>query len=83
LSKLAPSEVTSKTLAGDPIVAVVNQANGQSIGGIKVMSEYGWFAARPSGTEDIYKVYGESFRGKAHLDTVLEEAQAMVDRALT
>jgi len=83
LSKLAPSEVTSKTLAGDPIVAVVNEANGQSIGGIKVMSEYGWFAARPSGTEDIYKVYGESFRGKAHLDTVLEEAQAMVDRALT
>jgi phosphoglucomutase len=82
LSKLAPGQVTSKTLAGDPIVAVVNQANGQAIGGIKVMSEQAWFAARPSGTEDIYKVYGESFRGKEHLAKVLEEAQAMVDRAL-
>jgi phosphoglucomutase len=82
LSKLAPGEVTSKTLAGDPIVEVVNKADGQPIGGIKVISEFGWFAARPSGTEDIYKVYGESFRGKDHLDKVLEEAQAMVDRAL-
>ena len=82
LSKLAPEQVTSKTLAGDPIVAVVNQANGQAIGGIKVMSEQAWFAARPSGTEDIYKVYGESFRGKDHLAKVLEEAQAMVDKAL-
>ena len=82
LSRLAPEQVTSKTLAGDPIVAVVNQANGQAIGGIKVMSEQAWFAARPSGTEDIYKVYGESFRGKEHLATVLEEAQAMVDKAL-
>jgi phosphoglucomutase len=81
LSKLAP-EVTSKTLAGDPIVAIVNQANGQAIGGIKVMSDQAWFAARPSGTEDIYKVYGESFRGKEHLAKVLEEAQAMVDGAL-
>jgi phosphoglucomutase len=82
LSKLAPAQVTSKTLAGDPIVAVVNQANGQAIGGIKVMSDQAWFAARPSGTEDIYKVYGESFRGKDHLAKVLEEAQAMVDAAL-
>jgi phosphoglucomutase len=82
LSKLAPEQVTSKTLAGDPIVAVVNQANGQAIGGIKVMSDQAWFAARPSGTEDIYKVYGESFRGKEHLAKVLEEAQAMVDKAL-
>jgi len=82
LAKLAPSQVTSKTLAGDPIVSVVNQANGQAIGGIKVMSEQAWFAARPSGTEDIYKVYGESFRGKDHLAKVLEEAQAMVDGAL-
>jgi phosphoglucomutase len=82
LSKLAPAQVTSKTLAGDPIVAVVNQANGQPIGGIKVMSDQAWFAARPSGTEDIYKVYGESFRGKDHLAKVLEEAQAMVDAAL-
>lgn len=82
LSRLAPDQVTSKTLAGDPIVSVVNQANGQAIGGIKVMSEQAWFAARPSGTEDIYKVYGESFRGKEHLAKVLEEAQAMVDKAL-
>ncbi|SEV91760.1 phosphoglucomutase (alpha-D-glucose-1,6-bisphosphate-dependent) [Luteibacter sp. 329MFSha] len=82
LSKLQPSQVTSKTLAGDPIVEVTNQAGGQGIGGIKVISEQGWFAARPSGTEDIYKVYGESFRGEAHLRDVLAEAQAMVDRAL-
>lgn len=82
LSKLAPTQVTSTTLAGDPIVDVTNQAGGQGIGGIKVVSDQGWFAARPSGTEDIYKVYGESFRGKDHLQTVLQEAQAMVDRAL-
>jgi phosphoglucomutase len=83
LSKLAPDQVTSKTLAGDPIVQVINQADGQPIGGIKVMSEQAWFAARPSGTEDIYKVYGESFRGKQHLEQVLAEAQAMVDGALS
>jgi phosphoglucomutase len=82
LSKLSPDQVTSKTLAGDKIIEVVNKAGGQSIGGIKVISEQGWFAARPSGTEDIYKVYGESFRGPDHLAKVLEEAQAMVDKAL-
>jgi len=82
LSKLSPEQVTSKTLAGDAITAVVNQAGGQAIGGIKVISEQAWFAARPSGTEDIYKVYGESFRGADHLEKVLEEAQAMVDKAL-
>ncbi|HEY4091049.1 MAG TPA: phosphoglucomutase (alpha-D-glucose-1,6-bisphosphate-dependent) [Luteibacter sp.] len=82
LSKLDPAQVTSKTLAGDPITTVINQADGQPIGGIKVISAQGWFAARPSGTEDIYKVYGESFRGKEHLARVLEEAQAMVDKAL-
>jgi phosphoglucomutase len=82
LSKLAPAQVSSKTLAGDAITSVVNQADGQPIGGIKVMSDQAWFAARPSGTEDIYKVYGESFRGKEHLAKVLEEAQAMVDQAL-
>jgi len=82
LSKLDPAQVTSKTLAGDPITTVINQADGQPIGGIKVSSAQGWFAARPSGTEDIYKVYGESFRGKDHLARVLEEAQAMVDKAL-
>jgi phosphoglucomutase len=82
LSKLQPAQVTSTTLAGDAITAVINQADGQPIGGIKVSSAQGWFAARPSGTEDIYKVYGESFRGKEHLAQVLEEAQAMVDKAL-
>ncbi|MGN6480508.1 phosphoglucomutase (alpha-D-glucose-1,6-bisphosphate-dependent) [Luteibacter sp.] len=82
LSRLDPAQVTSKTLAGDPITTVINQADGQPIGGIKVSSAQGWFAARPSGTEDIYKVYGESFRGKDHLARVLEEAQAMVDKAL-
>jgi len=83
LSKLAPEQVTSRTLAGDPIVKVINKAGGQGIGGIKVISANAWFAARPSGTEDIYKVYGESFRGKEHLQTVLAEAQAMVDSALS
>lgn len=83
LSKLAPDQVESTTLAGDPIVEVVNQAGGQAIGGIKVMSAEAWFAARPSGTEDIYKVYGESFRGNDHLQQVLAEAQAMVDKALS
>jgi phosphoglucomutase len=83
LSKLAPDQVESKTLAGDPIVDVVNQAGGQPIGGIKVSSAQAWFAARPSGTEDIYKVYGESFRGQEHLEQVLAEAQAMVDKALS
>ncbi|MEX1827459.1 phosphoglucomutase (alpha-D-glucose-1,6-bisphosphate-dependent) [Luteibacter sp. CQ10] len=82
LSKLTPEQVASKTLAGDPVVEVINQAGGQPIGGIKVMSEHGWFAARPSGTEDIYKIYGESFRGKEHLERVLAEAQTMVDAAL-
>jgi phosphoglucomutase len=82
LSKLSPDRVESKTLAGDPIVDVVNQAGGQPIGGIKVSSAQAWFAARPSGTEDIYKVYGESFRGPDHLAQVLAEAQAMVDKAL-
>ncbi|UPG92433.1 phosphoglucomutase (alpha-D-glucose-1,6-bisphosphate-dependent) [Luteibacter aegosomatissinici] len=82
LAKLQPAQVTSTMLAGDPITTVINQADGQPIGGIKVSSAQGWFAARPSGTEDIYKVYGESFRGKEHLDQVLEEAQAMVDKAL-
>lgn len=82
LSKLSPERVDSTTLAGDPIVAVVNQAGGQPIGGIKVSSAEAWFAARPSGTEDIYKVYGESFRGPDHLAQVLAEAQAMVDKAL-
>lgn len=84
LSKLSPGEVRSDTLAGERIDAVLDRApgNGAAIGGIKVVAPGGWFAARPSGTENIYKVYAESFRDEAHLDELLREAQAMVDAAL-
>lgn len=84
LSKLSPHEVTSKTLAGEPVQSVLGRAPGNNaeIGGVKVVTENGWFAARPSGTEDIYKIYGESFRGNDHLRAVLTEAQAIVDKAL-
>lgn len=84
LSKLAPDRVRSDTLAGAPVTQVIDRApgNGQPIGGIKVASADGWFAARPSGTEDIYKIYGESFRSREHLQAILEEAQAIVDAAL-
>ena len=57
--------------------------NGAPIGGLKVMTEHGWFAARPSGTEDVYKIYAESFLGDAHLERIIDEAQAVVGRALT
>ncbi|TAM97259.1 MAG: alpha-D-glucose phosphate-specific phosphoglucomutase, partial [Rhizobiaceae bacterium] len=84
LSKLSPHEITSKTLAGEPIQSVISRAPGNNaeIGGVKVTTENGWFAARPSGTEDIYKIYGESFRGQDHLDAILAEAQRIVDQAL-
>jgi phosphoglucomutase len=84
LSKLSPDQVKSTQLAGEKIEAVLDRApgNGASIGGIKVASANGWFAARPSGTEDIYKIYAESFKDEAHLQRLLEEAQAMVDAAL-
>jgi phosphoglucomutase len=84
LSKLSPHEITSKTLAGEPIQSVISRAPGNNaeIGGVKVTTENGWFAARPSGTEDIYKIYGESFRGQDHLDAILAEAQTIVDQAL-
>jgi phosphoglucomutase len=84
LSKLSPDQVKSTQLAGEKIEAVMDRApgNGASIGGIKVASANGWFAARPSGTEDIYKIYAESFKDEAHLQRLLEEAQAMVDAAL-
>lgn len=84
LATLSPAQVTRTQLAGEPVRQVLDRApgNGAALGGIKVVSEHGWFAARPSGTEDIYKIYAESFRGPGHLDTVLEEAQAMVDAAL-
>jgi phosphoglucomutase len=84
LSKLSPDQVKSTQLAGEKIEAVLDRApgNGAAIGGIKVASANGWFAARPSGTEDIYKIYAESFKDEAHLQQLLEEAQAMVDKAL-
>ncbi|HET6555631.1 MAG TPA: phosphoglucomutase (alpha-D-glucose-1,6-bisphosphate-dependent) [Dyella sp.] len=84
LSKLSPQQVNSTQLAGEKIESVLDRApgNGASIGGIKVTSANGWFAARPSGTEDIYKIYAESFKDEAHLEQLLQEAQAMVDEAL-
>jgi len=84
LSKLSPSQVKSKQLAGEKIQNILTQAPGNAapIGGLKVVAENGWFAARPSGTEDIYKIYAESFRGADHLRRILAEAQAIVGAAL-
>jgi phosphoglucomutase len=84
LSKLSASEFTLKELAGDPVVQVLDRAPGNNapIGGIKVSTANGWFAARPSGTEDVYKIYAESFRGETHLQRVFEEAQRVVDTAI-
>ncbi|MBW1648817.1 MAG: alpha-D-glucose phosphate-specific phosphoglucomutase [Deltaproteobacteria bacterium] len=80
---LSAGSITATTLAGDPIVAVQTRAagNGAPIGGLKVATANGWFAARPSGTEDIYKIYAESFVGEEHLSRLQEEARAMVDNA--
>ena len=85
LGRLAPEAVTASTLAGEPITARLTRApgNGAPIGGLKVVAENCWFAARPSGTEDIYKIYAESFNGPAHLDQVLHEAREIVNAALT
>ena len=84
LSKLDGSRIRISALAGDPIDAVLTQAPGNQapIGGVKVTSRNGWFAARPSGTEDIYKIYAESFRDEQHLRALLKEAQSIVDAAL-
>ena len=84
LGKLAPEAVTESKLAGEPITAKLTRAPGNDapIGGLKVIAAGGWFAARPSGTENIYKVYAESFKSPAHLDAIVREAQAMVDGAL-
>ena len=82
--KLTPEAVTAKTLAGDAITQKLTRAPGNNadIGGLKVCTQNGWFAARPSGTENIYKVYAESFKGEAHLDTIIGEAQAIVTVSL-
>ncbi|MEG0861379.1 MAG: phosphoglucomutase, partial [Pseudomonas sp.] len=84
LSKLAPEQVKSTELAGEPIVQILSHApgNNQAIGGLKVMTANGWFAARPSGTEDIYKIYAESFIDDAHLQRLVAEAQELVDAAI-
>jgi phosphoglucomutase len=84
LAKLSPEQVKITELAGEKIQAVLTNApgNGEPIGGLKVAAESGWFAARPSGTENIYKIYGESFHGADHLRRILEEAQAIVSNAL-
>ncbi len=84
LKKLSPQQVTSKTLADEKIESILTSALGNNapIGGLKVIAHSGWFAARPSGTEDIYKIYAESFKGAGHLHRILEEAQAMVNESL-
>jgi phosphoglucomutase len=84
LAKLSPTQVAASELAGEPIVAVLTRAPGNDapIGGVKVITEHGWFAARPSGTEDVYKVYAESFLGEEHLQRLLDEAQEVVANAL-
>jgi phosphoglucomutase len=84
LAQLSPTQIRSAELAGEKIQSVLTRApgNGAPIGGLKVTAANGWFAARPSGTEDIYKIYAESFRGADHLRRILAEAQAMVDSAL-
>jgi len=84
LANLSPEQVTAKILAGEPIVAKLTHApaNGAAIGGLKVCTENGWFAARPSGTEDIYKIYAESFKGAEHLAQIQAEAKEIVNQAL-
>ena len=84
LARLSPGQVRSTQLAGEKIEGILTEApgNGAPIGGLKVVAASGWFAARPSGTEDIYKIYAESFRGEDHLRRILAEAQAIVDAAL-
>jgi phosphoglucomutase len=84
LSKLSPDQVKAKDLAGEKIEALITRAPGNDapIGGLKVVTKNGWFAARPSGTEDIYKIYAESFLGKDHLQRILGEAQTLVSGAI-
>ena len=84
LGKLSASQVTAGELAGQPITQILTEApgNGAAIGGLKVVTDNGWFAARPSGTEDVYKIYAESFEGDAHLKCIQDEAKALVDNVL-
>lgn len=84
INKLSPSQVRLTELAGEKIQAILTHApgNGASIGGLKVVAESGWFAVRPSGTENIYKIYAESFRGADHLSRIIEETQTVISDAL-
>ena len=84
LAQLSPEAVKASTLAGEPITARLTRAPGNNapIGGLKVVAASGWFAARPSGTEHIYKIYAESFKDEQHLDAIVSEAQEIVDNAL-
>lgn len=85
LQNLAPENVSATTLAGDAITAKLTKAPGNNapIGGLKVTTDFGWFAARPSGTENIYKIYAESFRDQGHLNKILDEAKDIVTKTLT
>ena len=82
LKALSPEQLGMKELAGEPVRATLTAApgNGASFGGIKVIAENGWFAARPSGTEDVYKIYAESFRSEDHLRQIQQEAQDAISR---
>jgi phosphoglucomutase len=84
LEKLTPEDVKEWKLAGEPIIDKLTHAPGNNapIGGLKVVTQSGWFAARPSGTENVYKIYAESFRDQPHLDALVNEAQRIVDNAL-
>jgi len=84
LEKLSPEAVKEANLAGEPITAKLTRAPGNNapIGGLKVVAHSGWFAARPSGTEAVYKIYAESFKDEAHLDAIVHEAQEIVNNAL-
>ena len=84
LQKLSPAAVTTDTVAGERIIAKLTTApgNGAPIGGLKVVTDSGWFAARPSGTENIYKIYAESFKDESHLAAIVQEAQEIVTDAL-
>jgi phosphoglucomutase len=81
---MSKDSIQSRTLAGEKIKTILTHApgDGQAIGGVKVVAESGWFAARPSGTEEIYKIYAESFRSQQHLEQIEEEAQIIVGQAL-
>jgi len=85
LAKLSPTDITATELAGEQITSILTHApgNGAAIGGLKVSTENGWFAARPSGTEDVYKIYAESFKGKEHLEKIQQEAQTLITNTIS